>query len=40
MVMDGNNWVVIFFYQCTYKVISTFLHFRVSTLYGIQLNTI
>ena len=40
MVVDRYNRVVVFFYQCTHKVIGTFLHLWVGTLYGIQLDTI
>ena len=40
MVVDRNNWVVVFFYQCTHKVVSTLLHLWVSTLNSVELDTV
>jgi len=36
--MDGNHGISLFFAKCAYHIISTFLHFGIGTLYGIQLN--
>ena len=40
VVVDRDNRVRVFLYQRTHKIVSTLLHLRVGTLYGIQLNTI
>ena len=39
MVVDGNHWIHIFLTQRTNEVVGAFLHLRVGTLNGIQLNT-
>ena len=39
MVMDGHHWVAVFFHQSPYQVVSTLLHFGVSTLYSVQFYT-
>ena len=40
MVVDRNNRVVVFFYQCTHEVVSTLLHLWVSTLNSVELDTV
>ena len=40
MVVDADNRIYIFLAQCTYKVVSTFLHLGVGTLNGVKLNTV
>src|SRR5574344_1994494 len=40
MVVNADNWIFIFFNQCTNEVVSTFLHFRVSTLNSIKFYSI
>ena len=39
VVVDRYNWVFVFFAQCTYHVVSTFLHFCIGTLDSVQLDT-
>ena len=40
MVMNGNHWVDVFLNEGTYEVVSTLLHLRVGTLYGVELNAV
>ena len=40
MVVNTHNGVYILLAEGTHQVVGTFLHFRIGTLNGIQLNTI
>ena len=40
MVMNGDDRILIFLYKCTNEIVGTLLHFRVSTLNGIQFDAV